>query len=147
MSESFHVNMSYFGSVVLWISKKIFFNDLTNFCIFMIIFPLKRIWPFIWIIYNSLYPRMICTKFDWNWPTGSENFFFDINTSEYGFPYCGPSRPLGTMLWRNLNLHYMRKLSCKYGLFWLIGSEDFEMTPTPFLYLSPLWRGYDPIFD
>jgi hypothetical protein len=25
-------------------------------------------------------------------------------------PYCGPSRPPGTIIWTNLNLHYIRKL-------------------------------------
>jgi hypothetical protein len=44
------------------------------------------------------------------------------------FPYCGPSRPPGTMM---LNLHYIRKLSCKYDLFWL---SSFLNEPTPFLY-------------
>jgi hypothetical protein len=39
--------------------------------IFVIISPLKRNWPFIWTILNSLYPRIICTKFDWNWLIGS----------------------------------------------------------------------------
>jgi hypothetical protein len=28
------------------------------------------------------------------------------------FSYCGPSRPLRTMICTNLNLHYTRKLSC-----------------------------------
>jgi hypothetical protein len=53
-------------------------------------------------------------------------FFSDINTSEYGFPYCGPIQPPGTMIWRNLNLHYIRKLSSKYmyDLFWLSGSGE-----------------------
>jgi hypothetical protein len=36
----------------------------------VIISPLKRTWPFIWR--NSLHPRIICTKFDWIWPAGSE---------------------------------------------------------------------------
>jgi hypothetical protein len=49
-------------------------------------------------------------------------FVFNINISEYGFPYCGPSQPLGTMISRNVNLHCIRKLSCKYDLFWLSGS-------------------------
>jgi hypothetical protein len=54
-------------------------------------------------------------------------FFFYINTSEYCLPYCGLSRFMGTMIWRNLNLHYIRKLSCEYDVFWLNGSgeEDF----------------------
>jgi hypothetical protein len=77
---------------------------------------------------------------------------FDINTSEYGFPYCGPTRPPRTMIWRNFNLHYIRKLSCKYDLFWLSGSGEkrFLNGPHPifaFLKLYPLWRGPGPLFE
>jgi hypothetical protein len=52
-----------------------------------------------------------------------EKIFFNINICKYGFLYCGPFRPPGTMMW----LHYIRKLSCKYDLFWPRGSreEDF----------------------
>jgi hypothetical protein len=62
ISESFHVNMTYSGSVVL--EKKIF---KWSHPIFVIISPLKRTWPLICTILNSLYLRMICTKFYWNW--------------------------------------------------------------------------------
>jgi hypothetical protein len=48
-----------------------------------------------------------------------EKIFFNINICKYGFPYCGPSRSPGTMLGTILNLHYIKKLSCKYDLFWL----------------------------
>ena len=52
--------------------------------------------------------------------------FFNINICKYSFPYCGPSRPPGIMMLTILNLHYIRKLSRKYALFWLCGSgEDF----------------------
>jgi hypothetical protein len=51
-------------------------------------------------------------------------FFFNINTFKYSFPYCGPIWSPGTMVWTNLNLHYIRKLSCKYELLWLSGSEE-----------------------
>jgi hypothetical protein len=39
-------------------------------------------------------------------------------------------------IWTNLNLHYIRKLSCKCKLFWLSASwgEDFWNDPTPFLH-------------
>jgi hypothetical protein len=53
-----------------------------------------------------------------------KKIFFNINICKYGFPYCGPSGPLGTMMWTILNLHYIRKLSCKYDLFWLTGSGE-----------------------
>ena len=63
-----------------------------------------------------------------------KKIFFNINICKYGFPYCGPSRPPGTMMLTILNLQYIRKLSCKYDLFWLSGSgeEDFSMTPPHF---------------
>ena len=38
---------------------------------FVIISPWKRTGPFIWTNMNSLYPRMVCAKFGWNWPRGS----------------------------------------------------------------------------
>jgi hypothetical protein len=63
--------------------------------------------------------------------------FLNINTCKYAFPYCGPSRPPGTMIWTNLNLHYIRKLSCKYELFWLCG---FLNDPAPFLHFCNYLR-------
>jgi hypothetical protein len=73
-----------------------------------------------WIDLNFHHARYVCTKFDCNRLVGSgENiFFFNINICKYGFPYCDPSWSLGTMMWTILNLHYIRKLSCKYDLFW-----------------------------
>jgi hypothetical protein len=76
ISESFHVNMTLF-----WLSSSrgedFQMHGPPHFCIFVIISPLKKTWPFTWTTWNSLYPRMICTKFDWNWTAGSgEDFFF-----------------------------------------------------------------------
>jgi hypothetical protein len=66
--------------------------------------------------------------------------------------------PPGTMIWTNLNLHYIKKLSC-HKLFRLCGSweEDFYMTPPHFcifVIISPLdktwplnwtiWNSHDP---
>jgi hypothetical protein len=49
------------------------------------------------------------------------------------FPIVAPIDPTRTMIWTNLNLHYIRKLSCRYDLFWLSGSwEDSSMTPLHF---------------
>ena len=42
------------------------------FCYFVIISPWKKELPFIWTNLNSLHPKMFCAKFDWNWPSGSE---------------------------------------------------------------------------
>jgi hypothetical protein len=123
-----------------------------HYCIFVIISPLNRTWSFLLTNMNTLHPRIFCTKFDWNWPAGSgeKDFFFNINTCKYGSPYCGPSQPPGSMIWTNLNLHFIRKLSCKYELFWLSGSwEDLEMTPPHYciLWLSPLWRAPGSLFE
>ena len=50
-------------------------EDFLNFSMyfrnFVIISPGKRARPFIWTNLNSLYLRMHCANFDWNWPNGS----------------------------------------------------------------------------
>mgnify|MGYP003691611305 CR=1 FL=1 len=38
---------------------------------FVIISPWKRVGLFTWTNLNSLHPRMLCAKFNWNWPSGS----------------------------------------------------------------------------
>ena len=42
------------------------------FCYFVIISLWTRVWPFIWTNLNPHPPRMLCAKFGWNWPSGSE---------------------------------------------------------------------------
>ena len=39
---------------------------------FPIISPLRRVWPFIWTNLNPLHPGILCAKFGWSWPSGSE---------------------------------------------------------------------------
>jgi hypothetical protein len=56
------------------------------------------------------------------------------------------------MLLTILNLHYIRRYSCKCDLFWLSGSgeEDSKMIQPHFCILfrlSPLSRGPDPLFE
>ena len=41
------------------------------FCDIVIISSLKRAWPFIYTNLNPLHPRILCTKFAWNWPSAS----------------------------------------------------------------------------
>jgi hypothetical protein len=53
--------------------------------------------------------------------------FFNINICKYGFPYRGPTQSPGTMMWTVLNLHYIRKLSYRYDLFWLSGSGEEDI--------------------
>ena len=47
-----------------------------SFRYFKIISPWKRARPFICINLNPLHPRMLCTKFGWNWPSGSGEEYF-----------------------------------------------------------------------
>ena len=42
------------------------------FCYFVIFSPWKRAGLFIWTNLNPLHPRMLCAKFGWNLPSGSE---------------------------------------------------------------------------
>jgi hypothetical protein len=62
------LSMNFSGSAGL---KKIFewpHHIFVHICDYIYISSLKRTWPFIWTNLNLLHPRMICIKFDWNWP-------------------------------------------------------------------------------
>jgi hypothetical protein len=62
-----------------------------HFHIFVIISPLNRTWPFIWTNLNSLYLRIICTKFDWIWSAGFGEEHFFLNFSAFSlFHYYLP---------------------------------------------------------
>ena len=65
----------------IWLKlAKWFWKNIWKFhqCIFTILksFPLRKVGPFLLTELNPLHPRIICTKFGWNWPTGSgeDNF-------------------------------------------------------------------------
>jgi hypothetical protein len=57
------------------------------------------------------------------------------------------------MISRNLNLHYIRKLSCKLNMTYsgsMVLEKKIFKWPHPifaFLKLSPLWRGPGPLFE
>ena len=131
MSASFHVNLNFPGPVVL--EKKIFKD-------FSYINTCKHGFPYcgpswppgpwfeqIWICTMSA-SFHLNLKFSGLVVLEKKIFkhFSYINTCKNGFPYCGPARPPGAMIWTNLNLHYVRKLPCKFELSWFSGSwEDF----------------------
>jgi hypothetical protein len=86
------------------------------------------------------------------WFCMEKKIFFNINICKYSFPYCGPSGPPGTMMWTILNLHYIRKLSCKYDLFSgsvVLEKKIFKWSHPIFAFFrsSPLWRGPGPLFE
>ena len=89
---------------------------------FIIIPPLKRVWPFFWSNSNPLYPRMICAKSDFNWSNGSgEDFLNFVNVFALFRNYL----PLETGVaphMKNLNSRHPRMLCANFlklaRLFW-----------------------------
>jgi hypothetical protein len=78
--------------------------------------------------------------------------FFHLKTYNSKFRHCCFTLSLGAMVLHDTRmilidfmLHYVRKLSCKFELFWIIGcgEQDFWMTPPYnciFVIISPLMR-------
>ena len=61
--------------MVQWFWRKVF-NFVNVFSLIEIISPWKWAGALVWIILNPLHPRMLCAKFGWNWPSGSEEKIF-----------------------------------------------------------------------
>ena len=72
----------------------------------------KRARPYIWTNLNSLYPRMLCAKFGWNWPSdlekkiqiskrGSESFTCPI----YGNSYILSLSPFSFFKWQLISAY------------------------------------------
>jgi hypothetical protein len=47
-------------------------------------------------------------------------WFFRKRFWKNSFPFCGPTRPPESMILTNVILYYVRKLSCKFGVFWFV---------------------------
>ena len=98
----------------------------------VIISPWNRAGPFIWTKLNTLHPRMLCAKFNWNWLSGSgeEDFFNFVNVFSLFCHYL-PLEKGGALhlnkLKSNLNPLHPKMLFAKFGWNWLRGSgkEDF----------------------
>ena len=56
----------------VFLKKKIFKSRQCIFLYVAIISPWKNAWPLIWTNLNSLYPKILCVMFGWNWPSGSK---------------------------------------------------------------------------
>ena len=106
------------------------------FLAFVIISPWKRVWSFMWIKFNPLYPRMLCAKFSLNWLSGSgQEDFYVLSMYFHYFVIITPWKKARLFIWINLNplqptnLNPLqpRMLSAKFGWNWPSGSgeEDF----------------------
>ena len=85
----------------IWIpsTQEIFLNILhIYFYYFVIISPWGRVWAFICKNLNSIYPRILCAKVCWNWPSSFKERIFKY--FQYNFTilllsplgeWCGPS--------------------------------------------------------
>ena len=62
----------------------------THFVNVAIISPWKNEWPLIWTNLNSLYPRILCVMFGWNWPSGSGIDFQKLSICFLNFCYYHP---------------------------------------------------------
>jgi hypothetical protein len=68
------------------------------------------------------YVKKLCVNLNFSGPVVLEKrilkIFSNIHTCKNSFPYCGPTKPPGAMKLTNLLLYYIKKLSCKFELFW-----------------------------
>ena len=101
------------GSVVL--EKKIFNISSMYFHYFVIISSWKRAWPFIWKNLNPLQARMLCSKFGWNWPSGSTEENQISSMYFHYFVIISPWKRAGPFIWTNMNPLYPRMLCAKFG--------------------------------
>ena len=71
--------------------------------------PKRKMWPFISKRLNPLYPRILCSKFGRNWPSGSwvKNFFKSSMYTLY-VPIISPWNNAWPLNWTNLNSLYPR---------------------------------------
>ena len=141
------------------LEKKIFKNFVNVFSLFFITSPWKVTGSFIWTNLNLIHPRMLCTKFSWNWPSGSGGIFFFYFVNEfpifhYYFPLengqvlhlkklesCWPKHAL-CQVWLKLAPWFWRKrflkISLKYSHYFIIISplkrwgHSFNETWIPF---------------
>jgi hypothetical protein len=95
-----------------------------HFYIFVIISPLKRTWFFIWTNLNFLYPRIICTKFDWIWPAVYGEDFKTFSVHFYSLAVISPWRRAIPFIWTNLKPLYPRMTCAKSGWNWHSGSGE-----------------------
>ena len=97
----------------------------------------------IWTNLNPLHPRMICTKFEQNWTSGSgEEDFLKNSVNFYIFVIISPWKWPMVIIWTQLNPLPLRMICAKFGWNWPSGSgEDFFLIFSAFLH----FRYYLPL--
>ena len=94
---------------------------------FVIISPWKRAGSFFWTNLNPLHPRMHCTKFGWNWHSGSGEEDFLISSMHFRYYIIiSPWKRVGPFIWTNLNSLHRRMLCIKFGWNWPSGSGEHD---------------------
>jgi hypothetical protein len=99
-----------------WFWSRRFLNNPPHFCIFVIISPLKKAWPFIWTNLNSLHPRMVYFKSDWIWPAGSGKDFLMTLSHFYIFMIIYPFMRNWPFIWKKLEFPSPKDNACKVWL-------------------------------
>ena len=86
---------------------------------------------------NLIYPRMLCTKFGWNWQSGSGEEHFKILSMYFSlFHYYLSLEKTGPFIWTHLNPFYSRMLCSKSGWNW--PSDFWDFIYLLFCYYLPL---------
>ena len=120
---------------------------------FLIISPLKRAGPFMWTNLNPLYPRMLCAKFGWNWPSGSgqEDFLNFLNAFSLFLNYL-PLEKIGALHLNKIESPLPKDALCQVWLklanwFWKRRFFKFPQCIFTISQLSPLWKWWVPSFE
>ena len=116
---------------------------------FVIVSPWKRVWPIIWINLNSIHPRMLYAKINWNWPSGfgedclmSSMYFRDFFISP------PPKKRTRPFFWPNVNSCHQRMLCAKFGQNFHSTSFDFVNDFSLYAWKRAwpyIWRTLNPL--
>jgi hypothetical protein len=120
-------------------------------CIFVIICPLKRNWSFICKILYSLYPRMIGTMFDWNWPAAWfwRRFVFNINKCIIMVFLLWPLPTPGDLDLKKFEFTLCQKAFVWIWPFlaqWFMRKKNFKWSHPIFVIIYPLKRNWSFIW-
>ena len=87
----------------------LFYISLMYFHYLIIIPHWKRMGSFIWTNLNPLYCMMFCSKFGWNWPSGSREEYFQIPSMYFcNLVIIFRRKRASLFIWTNLNFLHPR---------------------------------------